>query len=64
MEPGLNDIERLLEDLCTTHGFSLAVRDAERFIALVHEGPEIFADSVLLAEGLDSLRALGFARCA
>ena len=31
----------------------MAVRDPERFIALAHQGPHIFADAVLLAEGRD-----------
>ena len=43
----------LLEDLCTKLGFSMAVLDADRFIALVHQGPDTLADTVLLAEGLD-----------
>jgi hypothetical protein len=53
MEPSPKDIEWLLEDLCTKLGFSMAGRDPDRFIALVHQGPDIFADAVLLAEGLD-----------
>ena len=53
MEPDPKNVERLLQDLCTKLGFSMAVRDAERFIPLVHEGPDTFADTVLLAEGLD-----------
>ena len=53
MEPSPKDIEWLLEDLCTKLGFSMAVRDPDRFIALAHQGPHIFADAVLLAEGLD-----------
>jgi hypothetical protein len=53
MEPDPREVDRLLQDLCTNLGFSMAVRDAERFIALVHQGPDIFADTVLLAEGLD-----------
>ena len=53
MEPDPKDVEWLLEDLCTTFGFSMAVRDADRFIPLVHQGPDTFADTVLLAEGLD-----------
>ena len=53
MEPEGKDIERLVEDLCTKLGFSAAVRDAERFIELVPQGPDTFADRVLLAEGLD-----------
>jgi hypothetical protein len=53
MEPDPKDIEWLLEDLCTKLGFSMAVRNADRIIALVHPEPDIFADAVLLAEGLD-----------
>jgi hypothetical protein len=53
MEPDPKDVEWLLKDLCTKLGFSMAVRDADRFIALVHQGPDTFADTVLLAEGLD-----------
>jgi hypothetical protein len=53
METNPKDIEWLLHDLCTKLGFSMAVRDPDRFIALAHEGPDIFADAVLLAEGLD-----------
>ena len=53
MEPNPKDIEWLLKDLCTKLGFSMAVRDPDRFIALAQQGPHIFADAVLLAEGLD-----------
>src|SRR5687767_760724 len=53
MEPNPKDIEWLLEDLSTKLGFSMAVREPDRFIALAHQGPHIFADAVLLAEGLD-----------
>ena len=53
MEPDPKDVEWLLKDLCTKLGFSMAVRDADRFIKLVHQGPDTFADTVLLAEGLD-----------
>jgi hypothetical protein len=53
MQPSPKDIEWLLEDLCTQFGFSMAGRDPDRFIALAHQGPDVFADAVLLAEGLD-----------
>ena len=51
--PNPQEIERLLQDLCTSLGFSMAVRDPDGFIALAHQGPHIFADAVLRAEGLD-----------
>jgi hypothetical protein len=53
METNPKDVEWLLHDLCTKLGFSMAVRDPERFVALAHQGPQVFADAVLLAEGLD-----------
>ena len=53
MAPDPKDVEWLLHDLCTNLGYSMAVREAERFIALVEQGPDAFADAVLLAEGLD-----------
>lgn len=53
MEPDPRDVEWLLQDLCTQFGFSLAVREPERFIGLVRNGPDNFSDAVLLAEGLD-----------
>jgi len=53
IEPDPKEVDWLLRDLCTRLGFSMAVRDAERFIGLVHQGPDSFADAVLLAEGLD-----------
>jgi hypothetical protein len=55
MEPNPKDIEWLLEDLCTKLGFSMAGRDPDRFIALARQGPHVFADAVLLAEGLDPM---------
>src|SRR5689334_17942311 len=53
METNPKDLEQLLYDLCTTFGFGMAVRDPDRFVALAQEGPEMLADAVLLAEGLD-----------
>jgi hypothetical protein len=43
----------LLRDLCTQLGYSMAVRDPARFRRLVALGAEVFADAVLVAEGLD-----------
>jgi hypothetical protein len=56
MQPNPKDVAWLLQDLCTQLGYSLAVQQPERFVALVHKGPESFADAVLLAEGLDPAR--------
>ena len=42
----------LLSDLCSQLGYSMAVREPERFERLVAEGVEAFADAVLEAEGL------------
>jgi len=53
METNPKDIKWLLHDLSATLGFSMAVRDPDRFIALAHQGPHVLADAVLLAEGLD-----------
>ena len=53
MKPDSEHVAWLLEDLCTKLGFNMAVRDVERFIALVPQGSDTFADTVLLAEGLD-----------
>jgi hypothetical protein len=46
-------VEWLLNDLCEQLGYSMAVRDPEKFESLVAEGPESFADAVLVIEGLD-----------
>ena len=48
------DVASLLEDLCVRYGFSLAVRDVGRFVAVVAQGPDFFAETVLRAEGLDA----------
>jgi hypothetical protein len=56
MQPNPEDVAWLLQDLCTQLGYSMAVLQPERFIALVHKGPDSFADAVLLAEGLDPTR--------
>jgi len=45
-------VYRLLADLCTQMGFSLAVRQPERFERLVSAGVDAFTDAVLAAEGL------------
>ena len=46
-------VEWLLNDLCVQLGYSMAVRQPEKFESLVAEGPESFADAVLVIEGLD-----------
>ena len=46
-------VEWLLNDLCEQLGYSMAVREPEKFESLVAEGPESFADAVLVIEGLD-----------
>ena len=43
----------LLRDLCTRMGYSMAVRDPAKFKPLVALGAEVFADAVLVAEGLN-----------
>ena len=53
MRRNRKDIEWLLRDLCSTLGFSEALRDPERFMELAHQGPGEFADAVLAVEGLD-----------
>lgn len=53
MKPDREDVEWLLKDLSSKLGYSMANREPERFIALVQQGPEHFADAVLLAGGLD-----------
>ena len=55
MEPDPKEVTWLLQDLCTQLGYSMAVRQPERFIELVPKGPESFADAVLVAEGLDPM---------
>ena len=52
MEPNPKEVASLLQDLCTQLGYSLAMRQPERFIELP-KGSDNFADAVLLAEGLD-----------
>jgi hypothetical protein len=47
------DVHWLLIDLCEKSGYSMAVRNPESFVPLVAKGPELFADAVLVAEGLD-----------
>jgi hypothetical protein len=56
IEPDPKQVAWLLQDLCTQLGYSMAMRQPERFIQLVHTGPDSFADAVLLAEGLDPAR--------
>jgi hypothetical protein len=46
-------VRHLLEELCTELGFCSAARDPMRFLALVAQGADEFADAVLSAEGLD-----------
>ena len=53
VQPDLADVSWLLDDLCSKFGYSLAVREPERFMRLVPNGPDSFADAVLVAEGLD-----------
>jgi hypothetical protein len=53
MEPDPKEVAWLLQDLCTQLGYSMATREPERFIELVPQGPDSFADAVLRAEGLD-----------
>lgn len=53
MKPNPKEVASLLQDLCTQLGYSLAMRQPERFIELVPKGSDNFADAVLLAEGLD-----------
>jgi hypothetical protein len=50
--PNPKQINWLLVDLCEKRGFSMALRDRARFEALVEEGPDLFADAVLAAEGI------------
>jgi len=49
----LTDVHWLLNDLCSNGGYCDASRNPERFVSLVADGPEKFADAVLVAEGLD-----------
>ena len=51
----LTDVHWLLIDLGSKGGYCDASRHPERFVPLVADGPEKFADAVLLAEGLDPL---------
>jgi hypothetical protein len=53
MAPNPEDVEWLLHDLCTKFGYSIAIRQPDRFLQLVHQGSDGFADAVLVAEGLD-----------
>lgn len=53
MDGKLTDVHWLLVDLCEKSGYSMAVRNPESFVPLVAEGPEHFADAVLVTEGLD-----------
>src|SRR5688572_28088222 len=59
MEPtvkgNLTDVHWLLIYLGSKGGYCDASRHPERFVPLVADGPEKFADAVLLAEGLDPL---------
>ena len=43
----------LLDDLCVKLGCCSAAREQARFEGLVDSGPEVFADAVLVAEGLN-----------
>lgn len=51
--PTAEDVARLLAELCDTHGYSMAVRQPERFTLLAADGPEPFAEAVVVAEGLN-----------
>ncbi len=54
MAPDLSsEVGWLLTDLCEKLGFSMAIRDPDRFQELVPLGPDQFADAVLDAEGLN-----------
>ena len=53
MNGNLTDVHWLLIDLCSNGGYCDASRHPERFVPLVAEGPETFADAVLVVEGLD-----------
>lgn len=53
MNGNLTDVHWLLSDLCSNGGYCDAGRHPERFVPLVADGPEKFADAVLVAEGLD-----------
>ena len=53
VQPDLSDVSWLLHDLRSKLGYCTATRNPERFMPLVAEGPESFADAVLVAEGLD-----------
>jgi hypothetical protein len=53
VDANLTDVHWLLIDLCEKSGYCSAVRNPESFVPLVAEGPEHFADAVLVAEGLD-----------
>jgi len=50
--PNAKEVYRLLEDLCEKLGLCMAARDLPRFEKLVEHGPEVFADAVLVAEGI------------
>ena len=62
MKPDLKDVEWLLEELCSRCGFSTAIQNPERFVTLVEHGPDVFADAVLRAEGLDPMLDKGLRR--
>lgn len=52
MHPTPKQVSWLLVDLCEKVGFSMAIRDEERFQKVALQGPDAFTDAVLAAEGL------------
>lgn len=50
--PTPNQVSWLLVDLCEKAGYSMAIRDNERFQAVAVQGPDAFSDAVLAAEGI------------
>ena len=53
MQPSSDQVRELLRELCQEHGLCYASRELARFEALVTSGPALFAEEVLLAEGLE-----------
>ena len=51
-QPSPNQVYWLLVDLCEKSGSRMAIRDIDRFQAVVIHGPDVFTDAVLTAEGI------------
>jgi len=53
MHTDSSQVAWLLQDVCVKVGFCSAARDLEHFEQLVSQGPDAFADAILVKEGMN-----------